>query len=276
MKKTIVVGFAFIMINQLKADYYNQMQPAFLLEIINKLENGENITFTKFGDGEYSCMVGVPGQNMDHDTYHSWLGESLKKSLISLSNKKNTYIGRWWTAHELITLFGIHSIGTADVVSNYCNQLARQNNVTIPWTWYHLFMNDDFFLKYDYMYKFVKFLVNTKRKKILICNHMNRRLKDLFRSDVYIEIPSYNWSFEYTKWKDIVESNAQRDCIILICAGLCSKVLIDDITNKFDLTFIDLGSSFDILGRKQNTRGWRHTYQDEIRYYKDLLPSNWD
>jgi hypothetical protein len=30
-----------------------------------------------------------------------------------------------------------------------------------------------------------------------------------------------------------------------------------------------------MLGSKNNTRGWRHSYQDELKYYKDFIPSNW-
>ena len=107
-------------------------------------------------------------------------------------------------------------------------------------------------------------------------NAENRRLKAFFRADVFIEIPANNWSFEYEKWLKLVEQHVEENAILLIAGGMCSKVLIDDITNKFDLTFIDLGSSFDLLAGKRNSRGWQHTYQDEVNYYKNLLPSNWD
>lgn len=241
-------------------DYpYDPVQMARLLEVIDKLEKGQNLIYTKYGDGEYNCMIGLSGHNIDHDSYHSWLGQALKNALVSLSKKPNTYIGKWW-----------HSS-----VYDFCDQYTSQYGVTVPWAWYHLVMNDDDFYKFDYMYKFVQFIVNTKRKKILVCNYMNNRLKQFFRADVHVEIPPQNWSFEYDKWKNIVEQHMVKDAIVLISAGMCSKVLIDDITNNHDATFIDLGSSFDLLGRMANTRGWRHTYQDEWRYYRDFIPSTW-
>lgn len=249
----------FIAPDSLIAQGYNS-ELCVLLPLINKLENGENIIYTKYGDGEYYCMAGLEGSNCDGDTYHSWLGNELKKALIELAIKPNTYIGQWWGA-------GVY---------NYCNQLALTNNVQIPWIHYHTIMNCDEFLTVDYMYKLVKFIVHTPRKKILICSKPNSRLKDFFRTDVYIEIPEQNWSFEYSKYRDLVISNLEKNCIVLICGGLCSKVLINEITNNNEITCLDLGSSFDILGKRQNNRGRGHTYFDELRYYKEFIPQNWD
>ncbi len=62
----------------------------------------------------------------------------------------------------------------------------------------------------------------------------------------------------------------------MIAGGMCSKVLIDDITNQFDLTFIDLGSGFDLLGSKIKSRPWKHSYEDELTYYKDFIPHGWN
>ena len=38
------------------------MKPSFLLTVLSKMEKGENIIFTKFGDGEYNCMVNEHGK----------------------------------------------------------------------------------------------------------------------------------------------------------------------------------------------------------------------
>ena len=260
--KKIILITALALINirlQASDDHLTPMNRAYLPTILDKLNEGQNIIFTKYGDGEYYCMAGTNGQNCDGDTYHPWLGSALKHALISLSKKPNTYIGKWWISEAY----------------EFCNALAKQNSVTIPWAWYHLFINDDEALEFDYMHKFAQFVIKTKRKKILLCNSMNSRLKDFFKIDTYIEIPAYNWSFEYNKWKNIIEKHVEKDCILLISGGLCSKVLIDDITNTHDVTFIDLGSSFDLLARKRNTRGWTHTYQEELAYYHDLVPQDW-
>lgn len=239
---------------QTESEY--RLQPQYLMELLKKLERGENIVFTKFGDGEYLCMLGISGHNCDGDTYTLWLKDALKKALINLSKKKNTYIGKWHTSE----------------VYNYYKRIVKPYGIDIPFVSYHLIMNDKDFLHTPYMYTFVKFVASTTRKKILFANKWNKRLKDLFRADIFIEIPESSWSLEYETWKAALEKHVEKDALILLAGGLCSKVLIHDITSVHDVSCIDIGSSFDILGGKRNSRGWQHSYEDEINYYHDLLP----
>ena len=262
MKKIIIIITLFLGICSgyiVKVETHeDRMSPGLLLTVIDKLERGENIIFTKFGDGEYNCMVGERGANCDGDRYHPWLANRLWHSLLNLSVKKNTYLGRWWTEN----------------VWAYFDAFASKKGVKIPWYSYHLFMNDDEFFKYDYMYKFVQFIVNTNRKKIFVANINNKGLKDFFRANTYITIPSQNWSYEYGKWLKIIEMEVEENAILLISAGMCSKVLIDEITDRHNLTCIDLGSSFDLLATGQKSRSWKHSYEDELKYYKNFIPKN--
>lgn len=237
------------------------MRTSFLKEVVNAIDRGENVIFAKFGDGEYECITRNGGNNCDGDTYHAWLAQALKEAFISLAKKPNTFLAKWlWDQR----------------VPDFFNGLAKDNGITVPWAHYHLIMNDDAFFDYNYMYKFAECIINSKKKKILLCNSMNKRLKDFFRVDAYIELPAQNWSFDYEFWKQQLQQQVEEGAIILVAGGLCSKVLIDDITNEYKVTFIDLGSSFDYLAGKRNSRNRRHSYEDEVRYYKKLLPSNWD
>jgi len=154
--------------------------------------------------------------------------------------------------------------------------VASENGLSVPWCSYYLVMNDDCFLKHDCMYKFVEFIVNTKRKKIIVANSQNTKMKDFFRANTYITIPSQSWSYEYDKWLKDVESEIEENAILLISGGLCSKVLIDEITDRHNITCIDLGSSFDLLARKEKSRPWQHSYEDELNYYKDFIPEDWE
>lgn len=228
--------------------------------LLTKLAAHENIIFTKFGDGEYYCVIGESGVNCDGDHYHQWKGEALKKSVIGLSRKKNCYIGKWHVAH----------------VPQYFDAFAKQHGVTIPWVDYHLILNHDGFNANDHMYNFVKFIRDTPRKKILVCNPRNNRLVEFFKIDVLVNIPGADWSFQYETYRAQVEKHAQNDCIILIAGGMCSKVLINDLTDKYDLTFIDIGSGFDLLATKTKSRAWQHTFEDELLYYRDFIPASWN
>lgn len=254
-------------------DVAYRSQPAYLVEVLKKLKSGENVTFAKFGDGEYLCMsqeylrTGGEAHNCDGDQYHPWLSAALKNAFVSLCKKPNTYIGRWHT---------INSGAKPAAIDAYYIGCARAHGAEIPFVSYHLIMNDDSFLCYPYMHELVEFLVNTKRKKIVMGNAHNRPLKELFRADVYVEIPPRSWSLEYDTWKDIVMSHLEPDAILLTAGGLCSKVLINEVTNHYDMTCLDIGSAFDIIGGNCFSRSPRyHTYQDELNYYHDLLPKGY-
>lgn len=241
-----------------------------MVEILKKLKRGENIMFTKYGDGEYLCMAWQKGANVDGDDWHPQLAALLQRALLSLSNKKNSYIGRWHDELE-------HNAAVENTtIGSEFDKIAAQSNVKIPWVNYHLFMNDDVFNQYRYMHDFVAFIQRTKRKKIVVANKYNRRLKFLFKAHIFIEIPSRNWSYNYEDWKNLIMQHMKKDAILLIGAGMCSKVLIDDITNVFDCTCIDIGSSFDLLASQKKSRPWRHSYANEVAYYADLLPQNWE
>lgn len=41
-----------------------------------------------------------------------------------------------------------------------------------------------------------------------------------------------------------------------------------------NISYFDIGSGFDIMCGK-NSRGWKHIREDEIKYYKNLFPSDW-
>ncbi len=55
----------------------------FYRQMIKKLENGENFKFSRWGDGEFGCMVGWEGKNRDGNTYLPELRKSLLKILGS-------------------------------------------------------------------------------------------------------------------------------------------------------------------------------------------------
>jgi hypothetical protein len=90
-----------------------------------------------------------------------------------------------------------------------------------------------------------------------------------------VEIPARNWSLYYQEFKKQIEAHIEENCIVLTACGLCSPVLINDLTNQQNITCLDIGSAFDLIGGKRNSRGWPHKYRHEMRYYKPLLPKGW-
>ena len=49
----------------------------------SKIETGTPVTFSRFGDVEWSAVIGVDGENCDGHTYSKGLQEGLRKALLS-------------------------------------------------------------------------------------------------------------------------------------------------------------------------------------------------
>lgn len=232
------------------------------------IKNNQNFSFTKFGDGEFLCMHRWFGKNCDGDSYHRKLGSELKDAFTYLAARKDVYLGKWHVGKTI----------------KYLEELAAKKKITnINWVHYHTIMNaspiagiTDFnSLLNDKMFNFVKAIKISNRKKILFTNKDNEKLKKIFNADVFIETKKNNWSYEFDDYFKIVEKECVENAIFIIAAGLSSKVMIAKILQKYNMTCLDIGSGFDLLATAKHTRPWSHTYEDEVKYYKELLPSDW-
>lgn len=224
-------------------------------ELISKINNNEQIIFVKYGDGEINCMLGHKGENCDGDPYIPELRYGLIQSLEIYCTQQNAYIAKW--------PFG-----------NSLDYIIQHFKFPTPkYTDYHLAMNDDEFNKDNSMYNLVESIQKIKKKKIIITNELNNSMKDLFNADVLIRVPQNNWFKDHPYYFQQVFNELTNDSLLITAAGQGSKVLIATALIYFpNISCIDIGSSFDILCKKKNTRGWKHTYEDEYAYYKDLLP----
>lgn len=250
----------------------------------NKLINGERVIYTKFGDGEYICMTlqKIGDTNCDNDKYTYELGIKLKEAFCNLcerSDKENIYIGKWHTQE----------------VSKFCSNFLYDYYISnekelksIPFVNYHFCQIDYNFNKNDNLLEFVKTVKHSNKIKIIISNIQNKKLGIIFNGNYFIEIPNNSWFANgyYNKLEENLINllNIHNDAIILIAGGLASKIIIANVSAKFqNASFIDIGSSFDILVSRIDTRGWGRTgeeftnsYENQLIYFKEVLPDNYD
>jgi len=254
-----------------------------LKDLLRCLQRGERIVYTKFGDGEYFCIHHQFGRNCDQDTYTPLLGMELQKAfctLVDAFNEQNerVWIGMWHEPHVsnyLATLYYRYKATTGPL----------QQKWKIPFVEYHTVYNTHDSLKNPDMYQFVKFIQTYPNKKLVISNPHNRRLQVIFRSTDYIDIPFNSWFAQgmyesiAAQLEDFLDEHPKS--IVLMACGLATKVLIARVMQQYkQASFIDIGSGFDILARKVDTRGWtrgerHHTYVDECDYFSNLLPEDW-
>jgi RNAse (barnase) inhibitor barstar len=74
-----------------KSDYY-----------INRIKNNDFFSFSRWGDGEWFCMAGVPGANCDSHTYFPKMKDELNLALKK-GNQENNFKAIWPTTHGQIS-----------------------------------------------------------------------------------------------------------------------------------------------------------------------------
>ena len=66
---------------------------------INLMKENKKFSFTRWGDGEWLCASGAPGQNKDDHKYFPEMGAGLREALI---NNKGYFKATWPLSEEMI------------------------------------------------------------------------------------------------------------------------------------------------------------------------------
>ena len=228
------------------------------------------VAFLKYGDGEYICanygtMPECGNANCDNDPYTNAKKEGIINSFqYIVNNLDNVYIGAWETEN----------------VTKYWKTLVDENK--IKWANYHTFIIGDEDFGTDQLEKKVtmyKAIQTSTLKKIMVCNPLLTKSKDLFKADVMVYVPLNNWFDQY--YENIVnkiksEINIGEQPIILTACGMGAKILISDLAKLYpNGIFLDIGSATDYICTTCDTRGRKYNYEDLCKIFKDILPEDW-
>lgn len=196
----------------------------------------QNMTFTKFGDGELICMQGTfkkGSTNCDGQTYSKELSESLINSLATFDNLKDRknieiYLGLWeWNL--------------ADILNTYIKLYQWKFDFTCYETFLHTHES-----LLDYTFDFYNSIKNTKRKKIYVAPNRLKPAIDWLNIDKHIIVSESNAFDNYLDVKENLLDEITDNCIILYSSGLMSKVLISDVLKENTCTSnFDIGSGLD-------------------------------
>jgi hypothetical protein len=230
-------------------------------ETLNKftfnIKNTINFSFTKFGDGEFECIIYKTGQNCDGNLYTEKLSEKLENSFINCC-LCGCYIGKWEqncpTINELI---------------HYRMKLEEKFNLNPNWTHYDI-LNQNVKHPYNpHLKLFIEELIKSNRKKIYIGpKKMEDSIMSLFRCDSYIEIPEKNAFETYDVFLKKSEDELIKNCIYISTSGFSGRCLTSDL-NKIssDITFLDFGSGLDPFVFKSPTRDHQLQHKNVLDYY---------
>jgi hypothetical protein len=114
----------------------------------------------------------------------------------------------------------------------------------------------------------------SSRKKIYVANAAMARAQPIFSIETFIDIDPSDWfETEYESVLTSVKSECDANTLVLVSAGMGSKQLISDLHRAFPRTiYIDVGSAFDTLCTKRQTRTCSPSYEDICEYLRPILP----
>lgn len=195
--------------------------------LTEKLVKNEPFAFTRWGDGEWSCMMGKMGQNCDGHSY----SPSLAKALRSVLQKQQSYY------------YGLQPKAAHDM-GEEIEGLLKVLGVDIP------FVNADIFHDASAENLLVDFFkAIEKQRVVLVGSSQLVMMRMYFPSMTHIEVPATDAWLDYEHIRDKLETTlmARRNDVVLFSCGMMANVLIDDLWSGMfsDMTLINTGSVFD-------------------------------
>ncbi len=203
---------------------------------VKRMESGIPITFSRFGDGEWSALIGTVGENCDGHQYSKQLQKGLRTALLGAPKYE---VG--------MQAYALKCMGR-DIV-----KFIKQENLNLHWWQADLFHDAN--LRGE-LYPFIKLLQSTTN---IVIGPSYLRDLDLFPQKDFIQIPQKNCFEDYDRILTECKTLAKREkksVIFLFSASMASNVLIDELYKEFGSlhSFLDVGALWDIyLGKK--TRG---------------------
>ncbi len=194
--------------------------------VIEKLRNNEPFHLSRWGDGEFLCMLGKQGRNCDGHDY----SYDLMNALVDVweYNRYELYDNM----HDLVQP---HAIRTVEGIESFINGQH--------------FDSSDLFVKASQYGELGKLFAALKDKYVILVAPKRFEDWDLFKVSKHIVIP-YKNCFEYydETFLQIINhlidlsDKVKKKTIVLYCASMMSNVLICDNMGQDYITQMDLGS----------------------------------
>lgn len=209
---------------------------------IDKINNKEHFSFTRWGDGEWFCTWGMQGQNCDSHRYFPELKDGL---YTALKNNKNYYKAIWNVNH-----------GQISRILNPLLKFLKDEKIEINWV--NAGIWEDVVLKggLDDLVKSLE-----KRNFIIVSNDSLKNLNIKYTD--FISVPTVNCFLDKERIKkDMIEMTKKYDDVVFgMSSSMATNVIVDEL---YDLigdksTMIDFGSIWDpFIGK--NTRSYHKDY----------------
>jgi|LakMenEpi03Aug12_release.lakeMendotaPanAssembly.Ray.scaffolds.fasta_scaffold02596_17 hypothetical protein len=225
------------------------------------LLSGENISFSKFCDGEWAVIANQPINNKEFWFDPNSPEDQLKREeLIKAFKYKND---RYFVGITCVNVFGLD-------VHRKMTELSDQNQDHL--TWADIWVNSN----YSYYLKHIVPFYKTK-PVVLVCNK-NAKTKNLPFSP-YLIVPvennawKNNWNLveEFTHF--VKTQQGIKDMIFLFCCGPFGNILCHKLTEANpDNIYLDVGST---LNPFLQSAGFERDYYMGNNYFSNMVGA-WD
>ncbi|MBN1983715.1 MAG: hypothetical protein JW795_19430 [Chitinivibrionales bacterium] len=218
---------------------------------VDKLRHSTPFSFSRFGDGEWSAILGQIGANCDGHRYSVELRKSLIESLVM---PKSYYYS--------MQPFAIKSHGRK------IGAFIKKHNIRLHW------YNASVLHDANVSGTLFPFIDQLRRMSVIVIGprHLRGLDKELFSYREFIEIPTVNCFNAFDTTVEQIEETSRRipDGVYLFSASMAANCLIHRVYDSLGSScwLLDIGSLWDIyLGVKS-----RSVYED--RSWSSLIDAN--
>lgn len=206
-------------------------------EWVEELISKETFSFARYGDGEWNCILGKPGQNCDKHIYFPDLGQRLKEII---TRPPEYYIATHGYAMKL-------PIG--DEIRAYMDKYGIVwSDIPHGLDYFHIASMSDEINKYFELW-------NSRDTLLVGPEHLRKLDRFKFR---FQQIPSVNCWLSYKETLEQLRKETNKDTVVLLCASMMANVLVDDLDGQ--CTLIDTGSLFDPFVGKNSRSHHKHVF----------------
>lgn len=185
--------------------------------ILDSIINHINITYSRFGDGEWNCIIGKKGKNCDGHIYFKDMALNLKNILLS---NPEYYTG----------------------LQNYAVRKLSGNETFDGLVGSRKWEDNEIFTKASKGARINELTDALKTRYVIQVG--NKNLRELRITPFFVEIPKLNCWLDRERILYDIKKLIKKDCVIIYSAGMPTKWFIDQLYSK-DITQLDCGSVFD-------------------------------
>ena len=224
------------------------------------LKSGENISFSKFCDGEWAVM-----SNHQLNNKEFWFDpndpddQSKRQELISAFQYKNS---RYFVGVTCVNVFGLKT-------HKEMKGLSGQDEDHL--TWADIWVNSN----YRYYLENIVPLYNS-RPVIIVCNERAKIENLPFKPELVIPVKNNAWKEDWDLVKELtwlVRELAWENRIFLFCCGPFGNILCHRLTEaNHNNTYLDIGST---LNPFLQSAGFHRDYYMGNNFFSNLVGA-WD